>query len=108
LGQEDYLLIAAKEKQGLEKLVNTLTELFNWQELAASQTIVTNARHLQALQQSLDDIYRVIDGLQQDLSGDLLAFEIREALQHLGSIIGEVDVDKDILGAIFSKFCIGK
>jgi len=108
LGQEDYLFIAAKEKQGLEALVKTLTELFNWQELAASQTIVTNARHLQALQQSLDDIYRVIDGLQQDLSGDLLAFEIREALQHLGSIIGEVDVDKDILGAIFSKFCIGK
>ena len=108
LGQEDYLYIAAKEKQGLEALVKSLTELFNWQELAASQTIVTNARHLQALQQSLDDIYRVIDGLQQDLSGDLLAFEIREALQHLGSIIGEVDVDKDILGAIFSKFCIGK
>ena len=108
LGQEDYLFISAKEKQGLEALVKTLTELFNWQELAASQTIVTNARHLQALQQSLDDIYRVIDGLQQDLSGDLLAFEIREALQHLGSIIGEVDVDKDILGAIFSKFCIGK
>jgi tRNA modification GTPase len=108
LGQEDFLYIAAKEKQGLEELIAKLTQLFNWQELAASQTIVTNARHLQALQLSLDDIFRVIDGLNTNLSGDLLAFEIREALQHLGAIIGEVDVDKDILGAIFSKFCIGK
>jgi tRNA modification GTPase len=108
LGEEDYLYIAAREKKGLEELITKLTQLFNWQELAASQTIVTNARHLQALQLSLDDIFRVIDGLKTNLSGDLLAFEIREALQHLGAIIGEVDVDKDILGAIFSKFCIGK
>jgi len=108
LGQEDFLYIAAKEKQGLEELIAKLTQLFNWQDLAASQTIVTNARHLQALQLSLDDIFRVVDGLNTNLSGDLLAFEIREALQHLGAIIGEVDIDKDILGAIFSKFCIGK
>ncbi|MBS1573533.1 MAG: tRNA uridine-5-carboxymethylaminomethyl(34) synthesis GTPase MnmE, partial [Bacteroidetes bacterium] len=50
----------------------------------------------------------VQSGLAEKLSGDLLTIDIRQALQHLGMITGQVDVDRDILGTIFSKFCIGK
>jgi len=63
---------------------------------------------LDALQKSLIQIEKVREGLDFGISGDLLSIDIRAALSELGSIIGEVDVDKDILGNIFGKFCIGK
>ncbi len=98
----------AKDGFGLEQLNERISSFYNWGDLAAQQSIVTNVRHLKALQLSLVNIEKVQQGLNEGLSGDLLSFDIREALQNLGSIIGEVDVDKDILGNIFGKFCIGK
>ncbi|MNS99616.1 tRNA modification GTPase MnmE [compost metagenome] len=50
----------------------------------------------------------VTHGLEIGLSGDLLAFHLKDALLHLGSITGKIDIDRDILGTIFGKFCIGK
>jgi len=105
---EAVVWVSAQPKKGLEALREKLQEKYRWQDLAAQQSIVTSARHVNALEQSLADIQKVKEGLAAGLSGDLLSLDIREALQHLGSIIGEVDVDKDILGAIFGKFCIGK
>nr|WP_287421433.1 hypothetical protein [Candidatus Brachybacter algidus] len=71
-------------------------------------TIVTNARHQAALikvSESLDDISL---GMDSGISGDLLALDIRRCLHYLGEITGRVDVDRDVLGKIFSSFCIGK
>lgn len=102
------LALNAKSGEGLEVLSHRISSFYNWGDLSAQQSIVTNVRHLQALELSLENIDRLKESMAAGLSGDLLSFDIREALQNLGSIIGEVDVDKDILGNIFGKFCIGK
>ncbi len=70
--------------------------------------IITNARHKEALQNALESLQNVEQGMKIGLTGDLLAFHLRETLKHIGSITGQIDVDKDILGTIFGKFCIGK
>lgn len=108
LSTNDLILISALNNQGLDELTTHLLETVNLEMLHSNQSIITNERHYRALQDSLEDIQRIEQGLQDGISGDFLAMDIREALNHLGSIIGEVDVDQDILGAIFSKFCIGK
>ena len=76
-------------------------------KLHNNDTIITNARHYDALRQALDNIQKVQHGLQTGLSGDLLAIDIREALHHFGRITGEISTD-DLLGNIFANFCIGK
>ena len=70
--------------------------------------IITNSRHLEALQKTNEHIKNIQQGLNKNITGDFLAQDIRMALYYLGSITGEVDIDKDILGTIFGKFCIGK
>lgn len=105
---ENLIPISALNKSGLQELESRLTSEINLGALNSNQTIVTNARHHHALQQSLEDIIRVEEGMINQISGDFLAMDIREAFKHLGSIIGEVDTDRDILGNIFGKFCIGK
>ena len=72
-----------------------------------NDTIISNSRHQQELSNTLAEINAIIDGLNTDISGDLLAVNIRQALYHLGLITGEVTTD-DLLGNIFGKFCIGK
>ncbi len=108
LESEDFLLLSALQKTGLEELKKRLLAQVNLGALYQNNVIVSNARHAHALQESLQDIQRVEEGLNSEVSGDFLAMDIREAFKHLGSIIGEVDTDKDILGNIFGKFCIGK
>jgi len=100
-------LISAKHKMGIELLINELTNLTQIGILSTNQTIVSNARHFDALNQALKAINEVSTGLQQQLSSDLLAIDIRQALYHLGEITGEVTND-DLLGNIFANFCIGK
>ena len=80
---------------------------FDHDALKNGQTVVTNSRHYEALLKSLQDIEQVSQGLQNGLSGDLLAIDIRQALHHLGEITGEITTD-DLLGNIFANFCIGK
>lgn len=63
-------------------------------------TIVTNSRHVEALQNTLIQIGKIKQGMDNGLPGDLLAMDIREALTYLGHITGEIDVDQDILGTI--------
>ena len=73
----------------------------------SNATLVTNARHYQALMDAQIALYRVEDGLAAGTPTDLVAQDIREALYHLGSIVGEINTE-EILGNIFSRFCIGK
>ncbi len=104
-GLEEAILISAKGKQNLDALRDQLKSFIATP--AQSDVIVTNARHLQSLQQTNDALNRVIDGINAQLSNDLVAQDIRSALFHLGEITGEVTTD-DLLENIFSKFCIGK
>lgn len=105
--QYDYLTISAKTGEGVEALKHHLLGLVQMGKLHNNDTIITNARHYDALRQALDSIQKVQHGLQTGLSGDLLAIDIREALHHFGRITGEISTD-DLLGNIFANFCIGK
>lgn len=102
------LPISAKQKLGItslkELLINTQKENSN---IDTNATLVTNARHYQALMDAQIALYRVEDGLAAGTPTDLVSQDIREALYHLGSIVGEINTE-EILGNIFSRFCIGK
>lgn len=73
----------------------------------ANQVIVTNARHFEALTRASEAITRAIDGLTMGISGDFVSQDIRECMHYLGEITGEITTDQ-ILGSIFTRFCIGK
>ena len=102
-----FLLLSAKTNLGVEELKEKLLDFVNTGALRNSDTIVTNSRHYAALLKALEEINKVEDGLNADLSGDLLAIDIRQALHHFGEITGEITND-DLLGNIFANFCIGK
>lgn len=102
-----FLLLSAKTNLGVEELKEKLLEYVNTGALRNSDTIVTNSRHYAALLKALVEINKVEEGLNADLSGDLLAIDIRQALHHFGEITGEITND-DLLGNIFANFCIGK
>lgn len=99
--------ISAKKKIGIDELKQRLTEFVNLSDLIEDHTIVTNTRHIQALSEAKNALLEVLNGFENQMSGDLVAIDIRRALFHLGEITGEITTD-DLLGNIFSKFCIGK
>lgn len=103
----DRIFISAKYYQGTDELQQMLVEAANIPEFGEQDVVVTNARHYEALQNAYKAILRVIDGLDNDLPTDLLAQDIRECMHYLGEITGQISTD-EILGNIFSKFCIGK
>ena len=105
---ENLILLSAKSKIGIEALKTELTSLVNIGALSNNETIVTNSRHFEALNNALIAITSVQEGIDLEISTDLFSIDIRECLRHLGNITGEYDVDKDILGHIFGNFCIGK
>ena len=100
--------ISAKDKTGIHDLRLQLTDLVASGVLSSNQTIVSNARHYEALTNAYIALQDVSRGLANDLPSDLLAIDIRESLHQLGTITGEFDIDKDLLGNIFANFCIGK
>lgn len=104
---EGRLYLSAKTGEGLDALQKALVKKATGGRLQEG-TIVTNVRHQQALIKMLENLRIVQKGLQSGLSGDLLTIDIRQALYWLGTITGKVEIDRDVLGAIFSKFCIGK
>lgn len=103
----NVLLISAKNKMGIEDLKQTLLSLVNTGALRNNETIVTNTRHYDSLLKALEAIQKVEWGLQSDLSADLMAIDIRQALYYFGEITGQVTND-ELLGNIFANFCIGK
>jgi len=105
---KNILLLSAKQKVGIGSIKEELLSLVNKGALSNNETIVSNSRHFEALNNALESILSVQNGIDLDISSDLFAIDIRECLRHLGNITGEYDVDKDILGHIFSNFCIGK
>ncbi|KPM33855.1 tRNA modification GTPase TrmE [Croceitalea dokdonensis DOKDO 023] len=100
-------LLSAKQGDGLDALKKQLLTISNTGDIGKNDTIVTNNRHYDSLLKALEAIQRVKEGMQEELASDLMAIDIREALFHLGEITGAVSPD-DLLGNIFSNFCIGK
>jgi tRNA modification GTPase len=101
------IFISAKYEEGISDLQNKLIQAANIPKIGEQDVIITNIRHYEALQKTLGAIDRVIQGLNHNISGDFLAQDIRECLHYLGEITGQISTD-EILGNIFSKFCIGK
>ena len=99
--------ISAKDNIGIDELKNKIFDFTNINALDNNNTIVTNQRHYEQLKKTLNELEIVIEGLDNELSSDLLAINIKQSLFHLGLITGEVSTD-DLLSNIFGKFCIGK
>lgn len=105
---DEAIIISALNGQGITELKNILVELTLGDFSIQDETIVSNARHHAALQLTAAALERAQAGLNGHTSADFIAMDIREAMRQLGHITGQIDVDTDILGTIFSKFCIGK
>ncbi len=105
--QKDIQYISAKNNEGISNLKQTLFTATVYADTNAENNIVTNARHLESLKHISSSLAAIKLGLDNNISGDLLSSDIRNALYHLGEITGEV-TNEDKLDFIFSKFCIGK
>jgi tRNA modification GTPase len=104
---EKLVFIAAKQKTNLDELISEMQRAVSIDSVSEDTVIVTNARHFEALTRAHESIERVQVGLENLISGDFLAQDIRECLLFLGEITGEISND-EILGHIFKNFCIGK
>ena len=106
--QGTVAFISAKNSIGMDTLEQTLVQCAAMPDTDnANEVIVTNSRHYEALLHAGEAITRAIDGLQLGISGDFVSQDIRECMHYLGEITGEITTDQ-ILGSIFTRFCIGK
>lgn len=103
-----HIAFAAKTGEGLNQVQTTLSTIAQSFTGDTNDLIVTNERHHAALLSAITALHDVKQGMEQGLSGDLLSLDIRRCLYAIGSITGSIQHDRDILGAIFGKFCIGK
>ncbi len=103
----DFIKISAVENQNIQDLKNELSSYVEQLKASENNVVITNQRHFEALQKSLDAVEKVKEAITFRISTELLAYELRNVLEHLGEISGEVTND-EVLGNIFSKFCIGK
>ncbi|MFZ4785158.1 MAG: tRNA uridine-5-carboxymethylaminomethyl(34) synthesis GTPase MnmE [Flavobacteriales bacterium] len=103
----ELVLISAKQGQGVDALKEKLQHYVNVGQVQSGETIVTNIRHFEALTLASQSLQDVMTGLDNRVTGDFLAIDIRKTLYHLGDITGQINAD-DLLNSIFSKFCIGK
>ncbi len=104
---DNVIFISAKDHLNIDALKNALVKTATSGEVVMESTIVTNARHFEALQKLDRSLEEVQQGLENNIPGDLLALDIRQCLHYLGTITGQI-TNEDQLDFIFSKFCIGK
>ncbi len=102
----ECLFVSAKRKENINLITESLVDAVKELDISDT-TLVSNIRHYDALAKSKEAVESVIKGLEDNIPSDLLTVDIRTALHHLGEITGEITTD-EILGNIFSKFCIGK
>lgn len=103
----ELINISAKEGIGIEELKEKLIQTMLGDFSLNNDTIVSNARHHDALRRTEEELMKAEYGLQNGITGDFIAMDIRQAMFHLGTITGDISTD-DLLGNIFAKFCIGK
>jgi tRNA modification GTPase len=102
----ETIFVSGKRKENIHLIAEHLVEVVG-KASTSDKTIVSNTRHYEALQQAYDSVMSIGRGLQEGISPDLMTVDIHKALYHLGEITGEITTD-EILGAIFSRFCVGK
>ena len=107
LAKPQIITLSAKHGMNVPYLKEKLHDLVALGGVNAQSTVVSNARHFEALQNSLASLDDVLSGVRNGVTSDFVAMDIRRSLHHLGSITGEISTD-DLLENIFSKFCIGK
>ncbi|MEA5046085.1 MAG: tRNA uridine-5-carboxymethylaminomethyl(34) synthesis GTPase MnmE, partial [Petrimonas sp.] len=103
----ERLFISAKKQQNTDVLQQLLLKAAAIPQIGEHDVIVTNLRHYEALVKALEAVRRVKEGLEIGISSDFISQDIRECMFYLGEITGQISTD-EILGNIFSKFCIGK
>jgi tRNA modification GTPase len=103
----DTIFISAGKKENLEGLKLRILELVNLDKFRTGNTIVTNVRHYDSLTKTRESLLDILAGLDNQVTNDFVAMDIRRSLHYLGEITGQVTTD-DLLANIFSKFCIGK
>ncbi|UOE47511.1 tRNA uridine-5-carboxymethylaminomethyl(34) synthesis GTPase MnmE [Mucilaginibacter sp. SMC90] len=101
------IIISAKEKRHIDELKHKIYSSAVKDQLSGDETLVTNIRHLEALQKTEEALVRVLGGIDGSITSDFLSMDIKQGLHYLGEITGVVTTD-DLLENIFSKFCIGK
>lgn len=104
---DTQIFISAKNAENADEIESVLVEASQIPEVRDGDVMVTNLRHYEALKNAHAAIQRVQQGLEDNISGDFLSQDIRECIYYLGEITGEITTD-EVLGNIFSKFCIGK
>lgn len=107
LDPRQFVFISANSKTNIQELKDRILSHFHVRSVKTGDVMVTNLRHYQNLRQTYDALQRVLDGMDQAVTGDFLAMDIRQSLHYLGEITGTITTD-DLLDNIFSKFCIGK
>ena len=107
LNELNCIQISASEGDNIEELTQKVIEITNSKNAQEQQVVVTNIRHYEALTKANEAINQVTNALEMGIPGDLVAVDIRQSLHFLGEITGEISTD-ELLGNIFSKFCIGK
>ena len=95
------------DRISIDELKSRITTSYSLAAVSGDATLVTNLRHYEALSRARADLAAVRSGLDAGIPTDLLAEDLRSAIRELGSIFGEIAPD-EVLGSIFSKFCIGK
>ena len=105
--ETSFATASAKHKTNIEELTSILKKTYDIHAISESDVIVSNTRHYEALKQAFEALERVEEGLENGITGDFLAMDIRQVLHYIGEITGQVSTD-DILGNIFKNFCIGK
>ncbi|MBX2814704.1 MAG: tRNA uridine-5-carboxymethylaminomethyl(34) synthesis GTPase MnmE [Saprospiraceae bacterium] len=106
-GRTPTIAISAKTGRGLDRLRKEIVANVKSLQTDSGRPIINNLRHYEALDAASESMDRVLRGLKEEIPSDLVAIDIRHALHHLGEITGEISTD-DLLGEIFSNFCIGK
>ena len=105
--EEGIVFISAKEHMHIDQLKEKLVDKVIQGKIDPENTIITNARHYAALKEVNISLNDIKNGLDNKISGDLLALDIRHCLQYISEITGDI-TNENVLDYIFSKFCIGK
>jgi len=103
----DLITISAKDNINIDKVKAKISSYIELGIVNNSSSVITNSRHFSVLNNALTEVQNVYNGMKDGISSDLLAVDVRQALYHFGELTGEITND-ELLGNIFSKFCIGK
>lgn len=102
-----WVAVSTLQHSGLDELCRTIVATVGYTMPAEHDTLLSNARHRDALSHAAEALHQVADGLTAGLPTDLVCVDLRDAINHIGSITGDVTTD-ELLGNIFGRFCIGK